>query len=65
MKSNAPSTPKAAPASRKSIPNPTWRDDLCVIRDHRVAVPTAGRDRARPSRRLMISGGGEVAGIVD
>jgi hypothetical protein len=27
-----------------------WRDDLCVIHDHRAAVPTAGRDRARPSR---------------
>ena len=30
----------------------TWRDDLCVIRGHRAAAPTAGRDGARPSRRL-------------
>ena len=27
-----------------------WRDDLCVIHDHRAVVPTAGRDRARPSK---------------
>jgi hypothetical protein len=32
-----------------------WRDDLCVIRDHRVAVPTAGRDRARPSRSARLT----------
>ena len=32
-----------------------WRDDLCVIRDHRVAVSTAGRDRARPSRSARLT----------
>ncbi len=35
-----------------------WRDDLCVIREHRAAEQTAGRDRARPSRRLVIRGSG-------
>jgi hypothetical protein len=31
-----------------------WRDDLRVIHDHRAAVPTAGRDRARPSKSAKL-----------